>query len=76
MPNFKPSIRINNRNFTATSYVFNTHKELKRNLLQALLDSYDHEATVSRSKRGEWGEWFENWELSNGKPRIIKQGWM
>jgi hypothetical protein len=76
MPNFKPSIRINNRNFTASYRTFNTHKELKRNLLQALQDSYDHEVSVSRSRRGNWGEWFETWELNNGNPRIIRQGWM
>lgn len=76
MSNFKPSIRINNRNFTASWRTFPTHKELKRNLLQALLDSYDHEVSVSRSKRGEWGEWFENWILSDNKPLKIKEGWM
>lgn len=76
MSNFKPSIRINNRNFTASCRTFNTHKELKRNLLQALQDSYDHEVSVSRSRRGNWGKWFETWELNNGNPRIIRQGWM
>lgn len=77
MPKFKPSIRINNRNFTATSYIFNTYKELKRNLIKALQDSYDNEVSVSRSRRGEWGEWFENWILSDdGKPKLISQGWM
>lgn len=76
MSNFKPSVRINNRNFTATSEIYSTYRELKHNLLQALNDSYDNEVSVSRSRRGEWGEWFENWGLSNDKPYIIKQGWM
>ena len=39
-------------------------------------NSYDDEVHVSRTKRGEWGEWFETWGISNGKPTIIKQGWM
>jgi hypothetical protein len=41
-----------------------------------LEDSIDEYVSVYRSKRGEWGEWFEHWQLdSNGKPVIIKQGW-
>ena len=31
---------------------------------------------VFRSRRAEWGEWFERWEASNGKISITKQGWM
>jgi len=76
MSNFKPSVRINKRNFTAEWKLFPTYRELKRNLIKLIDESYDNEVSVSRSKRGEWGEWFENWAMSNGKPVIIKQGWM
>ena len=38
--------------------------------------SIDNSVFVSRSKRGEWGEWFEYWAMSNCKPVITKQGWM
>lgn len=30
---------------------------------------------VYRSRRGEWGEWFEIWEIKNKTPKIIKEGW-
>jgi len=76
MPNFKPSARINNRNFTATLELFSTYRELKRNIVRLLQSSFDNEVSVSRSRRGEWGEWAETWILSNGKPKRIKQGWM
>jgi hypothetical protein len=32
--------------------------------------------TVCRSRRGEWGEWFEHWKLDDEKLSIIKYGWM
>ncbi len=38
-------------------------------------DIYEDEVFVTRSRRGEWGEWFEKWVLINGKPTIIKKGW-
>jgi len=31
---------------------------------------------VFRSRRAEWGEWFERWEATDGKISITKQGWM
>lgn len=31
---------------------------------------------VYRSRRGEWGEWFEHWKLEDGKLVKIKEGWM
>lgn len=78
MSNFKPQVRINLRNFKSECTVYPTYRKLRRNLIQHLKDSYDNEVTVSRSKRGEWGEWFENWKLDfDGRnATIIKQGWM
>ena len=78
MAKFKPQIRINLRNFKSESFQYPTYKELRRNLIKHLKESYDNEVTVSRSRRGEFGEWFENWQLDfDGKnATIIKQGWM
>jgi len=39
-------------------------------------NSYNGVVNVYRERRGEWGEWFEHWSLINGKPTIIKEGWM
>jgi hypothetical protein len=60
-----------------TTKKFNTYTELKKALKDYILDNHIGEdpVFVSRSRRGEWGEWFEKWEKINGKPKITKQGW-
>ena len=68
---WKPTVTINRQ---TTS--FSTYRELKKNMKLLLQRSNDNEVFVSRSKRGEWGEWFEYWQISNNKPVIFKQGWM
>jgi len=56
---------------------FKTYAELKSNLKSLIEESPDKEITVFRSRRGEWGEWFEYWKFnSKRKPVITKQGWM
>jgi hypothetical protein len=78
MANFKPQIIGYNRKnqydepnpiITTATYV------LAKKKVKELLEDYD-EVSVSRSRRGEWGEWFEKWQNVNGVPTIIKQGWM
>lgn len=55
---------------------FKTYRELKKALTEILKKNCDEHVSVCRSKRGEWGEWFEHWKLnSENKPTIIKQGW-
>ncbi len=89
MSNFKPSVTFTtdesrrdyaNRGYRGRSYIlkrYDTYRELKKNLKQHLEDSENHTVSVSRSKRGEWGEWFEDWGLnSERKPIVKKEGWM
>jgi len=86
MANFKPEIRIITKETIRESYNSNknryqniqykTYRELKKNLKRHLEENYEDNVHVSRSRRGEWGEWFEIWTLRDGKPVIIKQGWM
>jgi hypothetical protein len=54
---------------------YKTYRKLKQDLKNVLKENLVDYASVVRSKRGEWGEWFEHWTLVNGKPTIIKQGW-
>jgi hypothetical protein len=56
---------------------FNTYAELKKALRDYILHNHigSDRVFVTRSRRGEWGEWFEKWELINGKPTITKKGW-
>lgn len=55
---------------------FKTYAELKKHIKTLLKDSYDDVVYVNRSRRGEWGEWFERWEIVDGKPVITKKGWL
>jgi len=56
--------------------IYSTYTKIKRDIKKLLHESANNEIYVSRSKRGEWGEWFEYWSMFNGKPVITKQGWM
>lgn len=86
MSNFKPQAsyisnesirdyRNRMRNSETINKRFNTYAELKKHLKEMLSESINDVVSVSRSRRGEWGEWFEKWELINGKPTITNQGW-
>ena len=84
MSNFKPQITVitnesvieSRSGYKITSpYKFiryATYKELKKNLKKHLLENLEANVVVSRSRRGEWGEWFEYWTLVNNKPKIQK----
>lgn len=87
MSNFKPQAsyisnesirdyRNRMRNSETINKRFNTYAELKKHLKEMLSESINDVVSVSRSRRGEWGEWFEKWEMVNGKPTITNQGWM
>ena len=87
MPKFKPQITFKTdesvreyRNGMRKSenivLVFPTYRKLKYSLKAILNKSEFGHASVVRSKRGEWGEWFEHWTLlDNGKCSIGKEGW-
>jgi hypothetical protein len=55
---------------------FPTYKELKKNLVDLLKASEEGIVTIYRTRRGEWGEWFEKWGLVDDKPVLLKEGWM
>jgi hypothetical protein len=54
---------------------FPTYRELKKVIKEYIENDVDDEIHVFRRKRGEWGEWFEIWQMSDGKPKIVKEGW-
>ena len=91
MANFKPQVTYMTKSslndyrserFRVTSPYkterFKTYAELKKALRERILHDHIGEdpVFVSRSRRSEWGEWFEKWELVNGKPTITKKGWV
>lgn len=87
MANFKPQVTYmtndsardyfnSNRRSMYITEQFKTYTELKKKLREILSNHVGEDPVfVSRSRRGEWGEWFEYWELDNGKPTITKKGW-
>ena len=55
---------------------FHTYAQLKSRMKAILNKSQFGHAFVVRSRRGQWGEWFEHWYLDdNGKAYISKEGW-
>ena len=83
MSNFKPQFTISpdSSNYhlldgKSKSFVYPTYAELKRKLLGVMEEYGVSEVCVSRSRRGEWGEWFEYWHTVNGKLRKGREGWM
>ena len=60
-----------------TKYVFyKTYRELVKDLSNLFIEHGVKSLFVVRSRRGEWGEWFERWEMDyRAKPSIVKSGW-
>jgi len=58
--------------------VFDTYNSLLKEMRAMMHDSMDNIISVTRTRRGEWGQWFERWQLDpdTKKPTIIKQTWL
>jgi len=87
MSRFKPQIqfktddsvrdyRNGKRKSENITLVFDKYSTLKSKIKAILNESQFGHAFVVRSRRGEWGEWFENWYMDDsGKPMIKNEGW-
>jgi hypothetical protein len=75
-PGFYYDYDDNGNRLSEQRYIrFATYRKLKSSLKEYL--QHQSKIFVSRSRRGEWGEWYEHWELNHkDKPYIVKQGWM
>lgn len=71
---FRPQVTYTKRG-ERKSFRVKTYAEVKRQMKTYLAES-DGEVCVSRSRRAEWGEWFERWEMGETKPIIVKQTWL
>jgi hypothetical protein len=54
--------------YNNTFLEFSTYRELVKAVPTFNNDTF----TVYRSRRGQWGEWFEKWE----EGKIVEEGWM
>lgn len=82
MSRFKPQVSYevwDKNQFSNTNKVtteFDSYAKLKGRMTAILNKANDGTAFVVRSRRGEWGEWFEHWFMDDsGKPMIVKEGW-
>jgi hypothetical protein len=75
MPKFKPTVSYRDNNGSNISLTVKTYAEVKRRMKAFMNDSFDENVNVYRSRRGEWGEWFEHWSKVGSKCQIIKEGW-
>jgi hypothetical protein len=76
MAKFKPQASFTDENGKERTNTYDTYAKLKKALRAMLKVSKHNVITVARSRRGQWGEYFEHWsEANNGKIEIIKEGW-
>jgi hypothetical protein len=69
---FRPTVNFGDKEISYPKY-----KDVKKDLKRLLERSPDGIVRVYRSRRGQWGEWFEHWQFNaERKPVVIKEGWM
>lgn len=73
----KPWATIVNSKKEYEDILFPTYVELLRNMRSLLERSCNDRVTVTRTRRGEWGQYHETWEKDeNNKPIKIKGFWL
>ena len=72
MSRIKPQVHISVRGVTKYEHFKSYHNHLKSSLPRLFKEYNVNELFVVRSKRGQW---CETWQMSNGKPVIVKEGW-
>jgi len=56
---------------------FKTYRQLLKELPSLFKETGKQVITIYRTRRGEWGEWFEKWTTTaKGDLSLIKQGWL
>jgi hypothetical protein len=63
-----------NSNEIAEQKTFKTYAELKKELKRYVLKHGN--AHVTRTRRGEWGQWFEIWKMEDDKLVKVEQTWL
>jgi hypothetical protein len=78
MQSKKPWATIYVHEFKAQTMSYDSYASLKKDMLLLMGRSYDDRVRVTRTRRGEWGQWYEEWGRHpvTGKPIIIKSTWL
>ena len=74
----KPWASYRNREGKDVDKTFPTYTKLRAAMKSMLVDSIDGVVRVTRTRRGEWGQWFERWAINenNNKLEKIKETWL
>jgi hypothetical protein len=75
MADNKPWASYRNKEGENVDKTFPTYTKLRAAMKSMIVDSADGVVRVTRTRRGCWGQWFEQWEW-NRKPVKIKETWL
>ncbi len=73
---FSPIVYIDQEYGVTTTYVVDRYRKVLKNIRKYLEMSSTNKVTVTRYRRGQFGEWFEWWRMVDGRPEIVWEGWM
>lgn len=74
----KPFVWYRSQNGTDEFRVFDTYSKLRSSMRAMMADSVDNVLIVTRTRRGQWGQWFEHWHIDESTNKLIKtkEGWL
>jgi hypothetical protein len=74
----KPFVWYRSQNGTDECRVYDTYAILRSKMKALMADSIDNVLTVTRTRRGEWGQWFEEWHIDEYTNKLtkVKEGWL
>jgi hypothetical protein len=74
----KPFVWYRSHNGTDVCMGYDTYAILRSKMKELMADSIDNVLNVTRTRRGEWGQWFEEWHIdeSTNKLTKVKEGWL
>jgi len=74
----KPWANYRSQNGTDECRTFDSYRALRKAMKEMMNDSVDNVVEVTRTRRGEWGQWFERWAINEAtnKLEIIKETWL
>ena len=83
MAQFRPQLHIMDYKGKTEIRTYETYVKLKKAIPKLIWKDSDADGMfVVRSRRGQWGEWFERWKSDGFNTRtgldrvkIVKQGW-
>jgi hypothetical protein len=74
----KPWASYRSQNGTDECRVFDTYTKLRGAMKAMMSDSLDNVVDVTRTRRGEWGQWAERWAINEQTNKLekIKETWL